>query len=434
MTILFFVSPYHGHINPALVMANQLRTKGYSIVFVGSIVLKEKVEKNAFSFCEIGCNTSSTAVSVRSLIGLLKNRKLNADFQKKNWMLFNLELKRVFNAYSPELVVVDNTCIPFALYSIKLYYKTVLFSVTLSDDYDDSIPPFCSSYIPKNNHLDKMYIDCIWSWWLFKRKLLRYIKHLILGKHDYLYIPQLLKKLNLSDHIIETKRVWDEGIKSIPELLLYPREFDFPRPYKLNRVFIGSTRYDRKEVVDFMWKPFTNTNPIVLFSLGTLSTSSVPDISSFYDKVFSVFSKEKNINFIVSTGGYDWNTNLPIHTDNIQVYKYVPQLLLLEKVSIMITHAGFNSVKECIHAGVPMLCLPLVESSDQYGCASRISYHKIGLVADYRKITRKPFLNRMREVLYNPIYKTNILKIKSVFDKKGSSEDLLEFTDRYLTT
>ena len=54
------------------------------------------------------------------------------------------------------------------------------------------------------------------------------------------------------------------------------------------------------------------------------------------------------------------------------VVDFAPQLELLDKAAMLITHAGVNTVLEALCRGVPMVALP--RNADQPGNAARIEY------------------------------------------------------------
>jgi hypothetical protein len=55
-----------------------------------------------------------------------------------------------------------------------------------------------------------------------------------------------------------------------------------------------------------------------------------------------------------------------------------PQLPLLGRASLTVTHAGLNTVLESLAQGVPQVAIPV--SYDQPGVAARIAHHGTGLV------------------------------------------------------
>jgi zeaxanthin glucosyltransferase len=62
------------------------------------------------------------------------------------------------------------------------------------------------------------------------------------------------------------------------------------------------------------------------------------------------------------------------------VREFLPQVALVERSSLVVTHGGNNSVTESLTAGVPMLVLPF--STDQFTGAAAIENAGLGLVLD----------------------------------------------------
>jgi MGT family glycosyltransferase len=65
----------------------------------------------------------------------------------------------------------------------------------------------------------------------------------------------------------------------------------------------------------------------------------------------------------------------PIPSNTI-VVSAAPQLELLKRAALCITHAGLNTALESLAQGVPMVAIPI--GYDQPGVAARIAYHGVG--------------------------------------------------------
>jgi hypothetical protein len=77
---------------------------------------------------------------------------------------------------------------------------------------------------------------------------------------------------------------------------------------------------------------------------------------------------------IVSTGDektYTKYANSALNSDNILLVPHTPQVEILKRAHLFITHAGMNSVSEAVNYGVPIICLPL--SGDQPFVAWRVA-------------------------------------------------------------
>jgi zeaxanthin glucosyltransferase len=92
-----------------------------------------------------------------------------------------------------------------------------------------------------------------------------------------------------------------------------------------------------------------------------------------------------------------------------------PQLELLKKALVCITHAGFNTVLEALTQGVPQVAIPV--TIDQPGVAARIAGHKTGVVASLEKITVSHLSTLVDEVLSNSMYRDNARRLQQAIAK-----------------
>ena len=92
--------------------------------------------------------------------------------------------------------------------------------------------------------------------------------------------------------------------------------------------------------------------------------------------------------------------DLPEH---VLAVPFAPQLEILQRASLMITHAGMNSALECLSAGVPMVALPL--GHDQPGVARRIEMTGTGLSLAPDPLGREQLRSALRTVLCDHSYR-----------------------------
>ena len=91
-------------------------------------------------------------------------------------------------------------------------------------------------------------------------------------------------------------------------------------------------------------------------SLGTIFNNE----PSFFKQCFEAFG-ESNYQVVLSRGKYvDAATLSPI-PDNFLVSPYVPQLDILSRARVFVTHAGMNSTMESLYYGVLMVAVPQMQ-------------------------------------------------------------------------
>lgn len=93
--------------------------------------------------------------------------------------------------------------------------------------------------------------------------------------------------------------------------------------------------------------------PLVYISLGTLATGDV----DFYRTCLTALGNLP-AQFILSIGKRHSADDLGTIPSNFLVEPYVPQLEILKRASVFVTHAGANSLHESLWFGVPMVAIP----------------------------------------------------------------------------
>jgi hypothetical protein len=103
--------------------------------------------------------------------------------------------------------------------------------------------------------------------------------------------------------------------------------------------------------------------------------------------------------------------------DNVRLYRWAPQLQVLEQADCAVIHAGMTSVYECLHHRVPMVVFPLGDSFDQFGTAARVEYHRLGIVGDRNTATVADVQESIDTVLDDPELATRIERFRKAMDR-----------------
>ncbi|BAZ45718.1 glycosyltransferase, MGT family protein [Chondrocystis sp. NIES-4102] len=188
-----------------------------------------------------------------------------------------------------------------------------------------------------------------------------------------------------------------------------PSSFEFPRPYLTNNFYFTAPFNNPKirQHIDFPYEKL-NGKPIIYALLGTLQNS----VYSIFKKIAQACINFKDYQLIISLG----NKQIPKTINSLNklpqdaiALAYTPQLEILKRASLCITHAGLNTVLECLTNGVPMVAIPIAH--DQPGVAARIEWTKTGKVIS-RNASVAQISRVINEVISNDIYRLNAAKIK----------------------
>ena len=214
-----------------------------------------------------------------------------------------------------------------------------------------------------------------------------------------------LKPLSNSDY----DRIW--STRAI--ISQQPPSFEFPRQELPDYFhFVGplSNNASRAEI-PFPWEKLTD-KPLIYASLGTVQNKI---LWVFIQIAYACLGLD--VQLVISLGGASKPEELGYVPGSPIVVKAAPQLALLKRASLCITHAGMNTTLECLSNGVPMVAIPI--TNDQPAVAARIAWTKIGEVVDLNNCTVDTLKTAIAQVLSQPKYRQNALKLKAEIERVG---------------
>ncbi|MCG8347312.1 MAG: hypothetical protein MI924_05965 [Chloroflexales bacterium] len=154
----------------------------------------------------------------------------------------------------------------------------------------------------------------------------------------------------------------------------------------------------------------------VYISLGTVNHLD----NAFYQAVFEAFA-DHPAQFILSVGKNTDMAQFGASPDNFIVRNYVPQLDVLQRVDVFITHGGMNSVHEGLYYGVPEIVVP--HQFEQLLNGKRVVQTGAGLLLGntrpYGKVTAPELRTALDTLLSNPQYQQNAQHIGATLRAAG---------------
>jgi len=183
--------------------------------------------------------------------------------------------------------------------------------------------------------------------------------------------------------------------------LVYTSEYFQPHRHLFDETyhFVGPSIAEREDAPDFPWSQLEGAQSIYI-SLGTIAN----DDKSFYEECFKAFA-EMPYRFVMSLGNKISASALTGIPSNFILQPYVPQLEILKRVDLFITHGGMNSVSEALFHDVPLIVIPL--SADQPIVASRVEELGCGVKLSRQQATAEALRSAVDRVIGNDEYKRN---------------------------
>src|SRR5258708_20829840 len=131
--------------------------------------------------------------------------------------------------------------------------------------------------------------------------------------------------------------------------------------------------------------------------------------------IVAAVGKDKGTQLVLSIGDQLDPKQIGPAPSNAIIVNQTPQLEVLKRTSVCITHAGLNTVLESLAQGVPQVGIPI--TFDQPGVATRIAAKKTGVTTPFEKLTSDHLSTLLGEVLDNGVYRENARKFQDVIAK-----------------
>jgi MGT family glycosyltransferase len=196
---------------------------------------------------------------------------------------------------------------------------------------------------------------------------------------------------------------WSSPAATISKLAVVtqtPKEFDFPISNWPPQFHYAGPFHDGegREPISFPWEKLTG-EPIIYASMGTL----VNGMEHIFRAILAAAGAVPGKQLVLSVGKNINPADLGPIPPNAIIVRKAPQIELLKKAALCITHAGMNTALESLAQGVPMVAIPI--GFDQPGVAARIAYHGTGEFVEVGDLTVERLSSLVQKVLDNPNYR-----------------------------
>ena len=175
----------------------------------------------------------------------------------------------------------------------------------------------------------------------------------------------------------------------------------------------------RGDETDFPWDQLREDRAVIYLSFGS-QIYHQPEIF----RLAMAATRELGVQLvIVANHLHGALGDLPAH---VLTCHYAPQLALLPRVNVCITHGGANSVMEALHFGVPLLISPVC--NDQFHQAHFLARSGAGLVLDLRTAAVGELQTAIQRLLVDADIRAAVKRIATSYQTDGAARaaDLIE--------
>jgi MGT family glycosyltransferase len=334
--------PAFGHLNPILPIVRRLVARGHDVTVFNEASFEALIRATGARFAAY-----PPVIHLEDFSRTLKNGDMIA------WIEMILaatgpllaDLAPRLRAARPDLIVFDGIAVWGEMLASKLKLRSVAISTTFcSDAFGRSVGDVVADTLSIARLLPRFAWDAAFIF-----------------RHGAAHLPRTLPLVPRRGDVT---------------LMLTSREFHPPsrRRDDPNFTYVGCAidPDTRPETFDFSR---LDGRPLLYVSLGTLHHGNAP----FFDTCMAAFADWPG-QVLASVGRGTDLSRYGSAPANFMFAEAVPQLAILERTHVFLTHAGLNSVHEALWHGVPMVAVP--QQIEQLHNARAMEAAGAGLVID----------------------------------------------------
>src|SRR5579859_4273581 len=378
-TIVFVCLPAHGHVNPTLAVARELVARGEKVIYYLPESFRATVEATGATFRGYQVDTqagwSGSPVVPRSgeaffgfLSGTLKMSQRLLP-QALEWL----------RMYAADCLVYERFCFWGEIAARNLSLPSVLFT-----------PSFLMGARNVPQPRAQMFFEKIAA------------------------IGDELRQLGESYGVpMDLQTVFSQPAPL--NLIFQPRAF-YPadQPFDKGLLFVGSSVAPRHDPSGFPLQQLEGRQ-VLYISLGTVFN----DRADFFRLCFEAF-KDQPWLVVLSHGNRVKLEDLAPIPSNFLIAASVPQLEVLARAQVFVTHSGMNSAMESLYYGVPMVAVP--QMMEQEATAERLQALELGIVLDPERLSVEDLRSAVKRVAEESSFHEHAREMQRLIHEAGGAK------------
>lgn len=378
-----------GHLNPMTTLGRELQRRGHRVTFIGRLDARRKAESAGLGFAPISEQDypegamQETSRELGKLNGL-KAVQFTANLLRRSVAAVLRDAPEVVARGKIDALLVDQVSPGGGTVADQVGLPWIMVSNALALNPDPHLPPCVLPWpyaIGPLSRARNAFGDAILRW------LARPVVQEINGHRRQHRLAPLESTFSLGSCAAQVAQ--------------QPAFFEFPRHASVPGLhYTGPWHHaGSHEEIPFPWEKLDG-RPLIYASMGTLQNRQ-----QFIFEAIAAACTGLDAQLVISLGSRDQDAAALAKTfaGNPIVVAIAPQLALLQKAALAITHAGLNTALESLSAGVPMVAIPI--TNDQPGVAARLAYLGAAEVVQPRNLSAPRLRTALEKVLRTPGYR-----------------------------
>jgi zeaxanthin glucosyltransferase len=389
--------PYSGHLNPQAALGRELQSRGHRVTVLQLPDLAEKVQRLGLNFRAIGqalYQPGSLAEMFEALARLSGRESLqySVEFCRHMAEIICQDAPAAIEAEGIEALLIDQLepvgeSIAEAL---KLPFITLSCGQAIHRQAD--VPPFFTLW---------PYQNTAWT------RLRNQIAYAILDRSCRPILRQIndyRRRCQLPPY----RHIYASNAR-LARICQQPATFEFPlaqRPAHLH--YVGPFRNPWPQPVSFPYEKLTG-QPLIYASLGSVQNAK-------QDVYYTIAQACEGLDAQLVIAGVKPEA-VPGLPGAPLVVDFAPQVEIIQRASLTITHGGMNTVMDSLSAGVPVVAMPI--TFEQPGTGARIRYTAVGEVIPIDQVKDDTLKAAVRRVFTAESYRRNAQQQQQAIAEAG---------------
>ena len=405
-----------GHLNPMTTLGRELQQRGHRVTLFGVLDAQPKTLAAGLDFCAIGESEFPSGITTESLAQLGKLSGLAAlrytiSLIRQSADVLLRDAPEALKEAGVDALLVDQISPGGGTVADFLGIPFITVCSALLINQEDSVPPFFtpSSYNP--------------VWWARLRNRAGYSLLNRLAQPVREVVAEYRQRWKLPPHSHP-----NDAYSQLAQVSQQPAEFEFPRT-ALPQCFHFTGPYHNpasREPVSFPFEKLTG-QPLIYASMGTVQNRLLDIFNSIAEACDGLDAQ-----LVISLGGSTSPESLQKLPGNPLVVGYAPQLELLKKTTLTITHAGMNTTLESLSNGVPMVAIPI--TNDQPGVAARLAWTGAGEFVPLSRLSVPRLRDAIQRLLTQDSYKKNASRLQEAILRAGGVSRAADIVEQVIST
>lgn len=283
--------------------------------------------------------------------------------------------------FRPDVLLVDAFMPRIAMTAWRQRIPVAKLSTGFSQRHDPIVPPLDTDLLPAADAAGRARLAAAWQ----SRADFRLTRY-------GLALRALAAELGFPLDWLDERSAISTTVR-LPELALCPEELDFPRQDTEHLYYAGpGVDLTRAEHGAEAAGRLTGERPLIYCSFGS-QTERYAALGDCLRRLADAARLLPHLQFVV-TQSLAEDSAPP---ENVRVWPNAPQLALLRRARLMVTHGGLNGIREAMLLAVPVVVLPF--DIDQPGNAARVQHHGYGRLLRWEGLTAPVLAETIAAVL-----------------------------------